>query len=101
MAFALPPRQSQHSDMASMEAGASTAPSVDPSAGASPAPPVEDMGAIEDMENIVGITSRARKLAIKYPSAVPFVQTITGAVQDIQNSIMQVQPPAEVAAPPQ
>ena len=101
MAFTLPPRQSQSSNAGSLEAGASSAPSIDPSAGASPAPPVENPDAIEDMKDIVNITSAARRLAMKYPSAVPAVQTITTAVQDIQNAIMQVQPPTEVAAPPQ
>ncbi len=99
MAFTLPPRTG--SDFSNLGAGASTEPSVDPSAGASPAPPVANGDAIEDMKDIINITSSARRLAMKYPSAIPAVQNITAAVQDIQNAIMQVQPPTEPAAPPQ
>lgn len=56
---------------------------------------------MEDMQAILNITSSARKLGMKYPAAVPAVQAITTAVQDLQNAIMQVQQPTEVAAPPQ
>lgn len=101
MAFSLPPRQSQNANMANLSAGASTAPSVDPSAGASPAPPIENPDSIEDMKDIVSITSSARRLATKYPAAIPPVQRILAEMEELQNAIMQVQPPTEVAAPPQ
>jgi hypothetical protein len=53
------------------------------------------------MNNIRNIVSSARILGLKYPAAIPAVQAITSAVQDIQNAITQVAPPAEMAAPPQ
>lgn len=81
--------------------GASTAPSVDPSSGAAPVPGESDPGALEDLMSIKAIVSGARTLANKYPTVVPEVQAITDAVQKIQMKVMMVQPPAEVAAPPQ
>lgn len=60
-----------------------------------------DPGAMEDATNILMITASARRLASKYPSAVPEVQTINDAIQKLQMKITMVQPPAEVAAPPQ
>jgi len=56
---------------------------------------------MDDMKNIIQITTAARRLASKYPTATPEVQTINDAVQKLQMKIMAVQPPAEVAAPPQ
>ena len=76
-------------------------PSVNPSAGAAPVPGTSDPGAMEDMENILMITSAARKIAAKYPTATLEVQTINNAVQELQMKIMSVQQPAEVTAPPQ
>lgn len=101
MALSPPPRLQQSPDAGSFTSGASTAPSVDTSVGASPAPPESDPGAMEDMNDILSITTAARRLASKYPSAVPEVMAITDAVQKMQMKIMQVQPPSEVAAPPQ
>lgn len=60
-----------------------------------------DPGALDDTRNILLITAAARKLATKYPSAVPEVQTINDAVQKLQMKIMMVQPPAQVPTPPQ
>ena len=57
--------------------------------------------AMEDAQYILLITAAARKLAAKYPTAVPEVQTINDAVQKLQMKITQVQPPAQVATPPQ
>lgn len=97
-----PPRLAPNPDAGSFGAsGASTAPSVDLSAGASSAPPAVDPGAEEDLNNIRNIVASARILGMKYPAAVPAVQAITQSVQDLQNAIMQVQPPAEMPAPPQ
>src|SRR2546430_15095760 len=66
-----------------------------------PAPAESSPGAMDDMKNIIQITTAARRLASKYPTATPEVQTINDAVQKLQMKIMAVQPPAEVAAPPQ
>lgn len=97
-----PPRMAQQQAQAgSFDTSASTAPSVDPSQGASPAPPTTDPSTLEDMNNIRNILSSARLLGMKHPAAVPAVQTITSAVQDMQTAIMAVQPSQELPAPPQ
>lgn len=96
-----PPRLASSSDAGNFQSGASTAPSEDTSAGAAPVPGESDPGAVADMGDILSITSAARRLAQKYPTAVPEVQAINDAVQQLQMKIMQVQPPAETIAPPQ
>lgn len=97
-----PPRLANQPDAGSFTGpGASTGPSVDPSAGASPAPPTADPEALEDQNNIRNIIASARILGMKYPGAVPAVQAINSAVNDLVNAIMQVQQPPETPAPPQ
>lgn len=95
-----PPRMNAPEDAGSFVPNDGTTP-VDPSAGAAPVPGESNPGAMEDMHNILQITSAARSLASKYPTAVPEVQSINDAVQKLQLKIMSVQPPAEVTAPPQ
>lgn len=79
----------------------SVKPSVNPSAGAAPVPGESDPSALGDMGDIIQITSAARRLAQKYPSAVPEVQAINDAVQQLQMKITSSQPPTEMVAPPQ
>lgn len=66
-----------------------------------PAPAQNNPGALEDMQNILQITQAARKIAVKYPTATPEIQSIMNAVQQLQMKVMMAQPPSEVAAPPQ
>jgi len=74
---------------------------ADPSAGAAPVPGQQDSGALEDVMAIRSILTGARIIAQKYPQTLAAVQQINDGVQKIQMMVMMVQPPAEVAAPPQ
>lgn len=98
MALTPPPRLNNPD-----EAGSFVPDTPDPESGtaASPVPAEANPGAMEDTQNILQITSAARKIALKYPTAVPEVQAINNAVQQLQMKITAVQPPTEVAAPPQ
>lgn len=98
--MALPPPPNM-ADTGAFPQAPSVAPSVNPSAGASPVPAQSDPGVMEDMKNIIAITSAARQLALKYPAAIPDVDTIAAAIQSMQNKILQQQQPPEMAAPPQ
>lgn len=96
-----PPPNQASGDIGSFASGASVQPSANTSAGASPMPGQADPGALEDMQNIIAITSAIRKLALKYPSVIPDATTIGNVIQQMQIKIMQGQPMSEVPAPPQ
>lgn len=102
MAFTPPPRLASTSDAGSFNPSPAAGDASDMNQPSQqPEPPQADPGAMEDAQNILMITAAARRIASKYPKAVPDVQVINDAVQKLQMKIMMDQPTAEVAAPPQ
>ena len=67
---------------------------------ASPAPAVEDNGAMQLLKLSMTIVSSARMIAQKVPGATPEVRQINDLVAQIQAKIKGNQAPPEAQAPP-
>jgi hypothetical protein len=78
------------------------APSQGPGPGGPPISPMEgqpDPNA-QVLEWVRGIVSNARRIGMKFPSAIAEVREINNAVQRLQQKIVQSRPAPEPMAPP-
>lgn len=57
-------------------------------------------GAMQDVQDVMGIVTSCKAIALRHPQAVPVCQQINDLVQQLQMKIVQALPPQEVAAPP-